>query len=88
MCGWLSFVHGEATAGDVLSLDVRHRVQDAGIPHDVAWSPVMRPSGGVLLDEVGPADCSDVVFVCGPAHGTRCGGCTSSSPAAGASRST
>lgn len=70
LCGWFSFVHGEATAGDVLSLDaVRHRVQEAGIPHDVAWSPVMRPPGGVLLEEVDPADYSEVVFVCGPAHG-------------------
>ncbi|WP_340682850.1 polysaccharide pyruvyl transferase family protein [Amycolatopsis coloradensis] len=67
--GWASFRHGEATAGDVLSM---RRVDEAlstmGLPHDLAWSPVYRP-GDVNYEEVDPARYSHVVFVCGPAHG-------------------
>jgi hypothetical protein len=68
--GWFSFVHGEATAGDVLSMEaVREALLAAGVRHDVAWSPVMCPDGGVRLDEVASGAYSDLVFVCGPAHG-------------------
>ncbi|WP_233594706.1 polysaccharide pyruvyl transferase family protein [Amycolatopsis sp. WAC 04169] len=67
--GWASFRHGEATAGDVLSM---RRVDEAlstmGLPHDLAWSPVYR-QGEVNYEEVDPARYSHVVFVCGPAHG-------------------
>ncbi|WP_410578517.1 polysaccharide pyruvyl transferase family protein [Amycolatopsis sp. lyj-108] len=67
--GWASFRHGEATAGDVLSM---RRVDEAlstmGLPHDLAWSPVYRPDD-VNYEEVDPARYSHVVFVCGPVHG-------------------
>ncbi|WP_037306200.1 polysaccharide pyruvyl transferase family protein [Amycolatopsis orientalis] len=67
--GWASFRHGEATAGDVLSM---RRIDEAlsavGMPHDLAWSPVYRPDE-LSYEEVDPACYSHVVFVCGPAHG-------------------
>ncbi|MEV6963169.1 polysaccharide pyruvyl transferase family protein [Streptomyces sp. NPDC051207] len=69
MAGWFSFLHGEATAGDVLAL---HRVEDvlrrAGIGHDVVWSPGFRPDAP-HLDDVRPAAYTHLVFVCGPLHG-------------------
>jgi hypothetical protein len=47
LTGWPSFLHGEATAGDVLSMDrVQQALQTAGLPVDVAWSPVFRPGAG------------------------------------------
>ncbi|GGV22161.1 polysaccharide pyruvyl transferase [Actinomadura cremea] len=67
--GWPSFLHGEATAGDVLAMEaVRRALTGAGVECDLAWSPVFRP-GGLDLDGADPGDYSDVVFVCGPAHG-------------------
>lgn len=67
--GWPSFVHGEATAGDVLSM---RRVCDAltaaRIPHDSAWSPVFR-AGALHLDDADSARYSHLIFVCGPVHG-------------------
>ncbi|OLT13608.1 polysaccharide pyruvyl transferase [Actinomadura sp. CNU-125] len=67
--GWPSFLHGEATAGDVLAMEaVRRALTCAGVECDLAWSPVFRP-GGLDLDGADPRDYSDVVFVCGPAHG-------------------
>ncbi|WP_107655845.1 polysaccharide pyruvyl transferase family protein [Nocardia suismassiliense] len=67
--GWPSFVHGEATAGDVLSM---RRVCDAlaaaEVPHDSAWSPVFR-SEALHLDKADAGRYSHLVFVCGPAHG-------------------
>jgi polysaccharide pyruvyl transferase len=67
LTGWFSFLDGEATAGDVLSLEaVRSALAD--VPHDVAWSPVFRP-GALTLDEARPETYSHVVFVCGPLHG-------------------
>ncbi|MDT3399726.1 polysaccharide pyruvyl transferase family protein [Streptomyces sp. B1866] len=69
--GWFSFLHGEATAGDVLAL---HRVQQvldrAGTPYDVAWSPGFRP-GALHLADADPAAYSHLVFVCGPLHGAQ-----------------
>ncbi|MGV9287365.1 polysaccharide pyruvyl transferase family protein [Streptomyces sp. NPDC003719] len=69
MTGWFSFLDGEATAGDVLAL---HRVEevlrDAGLPHDVVWSPGFRADARHFAD-VDPAAYSQLVFVCGPAHG-------------------
>ncbi|QFU91856.1 polysaccharide pyruvyl transferase family protein [Amycolatopsis sp. YIM 10] len=71
LTGWPSFVDGEATAGDVLSLrSVRAALDAAGIDSDTAWSPEFRP-GALRLEEADPARYSDVVFVCGPAHGTQ-----------------
>lgn len=69
LVGWFSFLHGEATAGDVLAWRaVRDELDRAGIAHDTVWSPVFRP-GGLILDAARPQDYSDLVFVCGPLHG-------------------
>ncbi|MUN63870.1 polysaccharide pyruvyl transferase family protein [Kocuria sediminis] len=68
--GWSSVLHGEATAGDVLAMDaVADALGAAGIPHDVAWSAVMCPPGGLRLDDADPRRYTDLVFVCGPATG-------------------
>lgn len=68
--GWFSFVHGEATAGDVLGMEaVRAALVEAGIDHEVAWSPVMCPAGGARLDQVQPWRYTHLLFVCGPVHG-------------------
>lgn len=69
LTGWFSFLHGEATAGDLLALDaVRFRLESAGIVHDVAWSPTFRPGGLPLADAV-PERYTHVVFICGPVYG-------------------
>ncbi|HWD02105.1 MAG TPA: polysaccharide pyruvyl transferase family protein [Amycolatopsis sp.] len=71
LTGWASFLHGEATAGDVLSLRAAAAaLLAAGIEHDVAWSPVFRP-GGFHLGDAPPEDYTHVVFTCGPLHGTQ-----------------
>lgn len=70
VAGWFSFVHGEATAGDLMAADAACGwLADAGIPFDVAMSPAF-PSG-VRLDEVQPEDYSHLLFVCGPAAGAQ-----------------
>lgn len=69
LTGWASFLHGEATAGDVLSLRaVAAALTDAGIGHDVVWSPGFRP-GTRHLPDAPPGDYTHVVFACGPVHG-------------------
>ncbi|MFE9246499.1 polysaccharide pyruvyl transferase family protein [Nocardiopsis sp. NPDC006938] len=69
MAGWFSFLHGEATAGDVGAAEaVGAALRSAGIGHDVAWSPVFRP-GGLSLNEAERRDYSALVFVCGPVSG-------------------
>ncbi|WP_345961975.1 polysaccharide pyruvyl transferase family protein [Streptomyces sp. BRB040] len=69
--GWFSFLHGEATAGDVLALARVERVlRDAGLAYDVVWSPGFRADGTHFAD-VDPAAYSRLVFVCGPVHGTQ-----------------
>ncbi|GAA3935337.1 polysaccharide pyruvyl transferase family protein [Actinomadura viridis] len=69
LTGWAGFVHGEATAGDVLAMEaVREALTGAGVECDVAWSPVMRPDG-LTLDRADPARYTHVVMACGPAHG-------------------
>ncbi len=69
MTGWPSFLHGEATAGDVLSMRVvRSTLTGAGFACDLAWSPGFRP-GELSLDDADPAAYTDLVFTCGPAHG-------------------
>ena len=82
--GWSSVLHGEATAGDVLSMAaVSAAIGRAGVEVDTAWSAVMRPAGGLALEEADPTRYSHVVFACGPLHGdpvaelhTRFAGCT------------
>lgn len=67
--GWSSFIDGEATAGDVLSMEaVRDALLEAGLRVDVAWSPRLR-ADGLSLEQVDPDSYTHLVFVCGPAHG-------------------
>lgn len=67
--GWPSFRHGEATAGDVLSMYAVHRaLADAGVDGELAWSPVFR-HGALTLADADPSRYTDLVFACGPAHG-------------------
>jgi hypothetical protein len=67
--GWFSFLHGEATAGDLLALEaVGRSLAGAGLACDIAWSPVFRP-GGLRLEDAAPERYSHLVFVCGPLHG-------------------
>ncbi|KAB2362762.1 polysaccharide pyruvyl transferase family protein [Actinomadura montaniterrae] len=69
--GWPSFLHGEATAGDVLAMEaVRRALDGAGIGCDLAWSPVFRP-GGLDLDAADPNRYTHLVFACGPLHGAQ-----------------
>jgi hypothetical protein len=67
--GWPSFLHGEATAGDVLAMEAaRGALSNAGFRCDLAWSPVFRP-GGRTLEDSPPQDYDHLVFTCGPVHG-------------------
>lgn len=67
--GWPSFLHGEATAGDVLAMEaVRAALTRAGVECRLAWSPVLRP-GGLDLARAEPASYTHLVFACGPLHG-------------------
>ncbi|MDT7802091.1 MAG: hypothetical protein QOI78_5524 [Actinomycetota bacterium] len=69
LTGWASFLHGEATAGDVLSLRaLGSALADAEIDHDVVWSPGFRP-GTFHLPDAPPGAYTHVVFACGPLHG-------------------
>ncbi|MFH9604027.1 polysaccharide pyruvyl transferase family protein [Streptomyces rochei] len=69
MTGWFSFLHGEATAGDVLALRrVEEVLREAGLAYDVVWSPGFRAEG-THFEDLDPAAYSRLVFVCGPAHG-------------------
>ncbi|MFD0691114.1 polysaccharide pyruvyl transferase family protein [Actinomadura fibrosa] len=69
--GWPSFLHGEATAGDVLAMEaVRSALGEAGIGCDLAWSPVFRPDG-LHLGRTDPSDYTHLVFACGPLHGAQ-----------------
>lgn len=66
--GWWSVFHGEATAGDLEAGAAAQRWLDqAGIANETAWSPAF--SRSPTLDELSPADFSDVMWVCGPATG-------------------
>jgi Polysaccharide pyruvyl transferase len=72
--GWPSFIDGEATAGDVLSMEaVRDALAAAGIGCDLAWSPVLRP-GGLALADACPGRYTHLVFTCGPCHGPQVAG--------------
>lgn len=67
--GWPSFLHGEATAGDVLSMrHVSAALSAQGIPNDMAWSPNFAP-GERGLEAARPQDYTHLVFACGPVHG-------------------
>lgn len=67
--GWSSFLDGEATAGDVLSMEaVRDSLLEAGLGVDVAWSPRLR-ADGLSLEQADPNSYTHLLFVCGPAHG-------------------
>lgn len=69
LTGWPSFLHGEATAGDVLSMQrVSAALAEAAVPCEAAWSPRFAP-GSLTLDDAHPQDYTHVVFACGPAHG-------------------
>ncbi|HWB72482.1 MAG TPA: polysaccharide pyruvyl transferase family protein [Egibacteraceae bacterium] len=68
--GWFSFLHGEATAGDLLAKDVACRwLRSAGMEFDVALSPVF--GAGVDVEQADPAAYSHLLFVCGPAKGAQ-----------------
>ncbi|GAA0596518.1 polysaccharide pyruvyl transferase family protein [Actinomadura livida] len=72
--GWPSFLHGEATAGDVLAMEaVRRALAGAGVRCDLAWSPVFRP-GGLDLGRADPGRYTHLVFACGPLHGPQVAG--------------
>lgn len=67
--GWPSFCDGEATAGDVLSIQaVRDYLVEVGIDVDVAWSAGLR-SDGLHLEQAHPPAYTHLLFVCGPVHG-------------------
>jgi hypothetical protein len=67
--GWPSFVDGIATAGDVLAMEAaREELAGAGLPCDMALSPVFRPEA-LRLEDAEPARYTHLVFACGPLHG-------------------
>lgn len=69
LVGWFSFLHGEATAGDLLAWQaVRDELDRTALAHDTAWSPSFQPAG-LSLEEARPADYTHLIFVCGPLHG-------------------
>lgn len=62
--GWFGFLHGEATAGDLLARTVAARwLLDAGISFDLASSPVL--GDGVTPDTVDPRRYTHLLFLCG-----------------------
>lgn len=71
LTGWSGVVHGEATAGDVLSMAaVAGSLDQAGIACDTGWSEVMCPPGGLDLANADPAAYTHLVWACGPLSGT------------------
>ena len=67
--GWPSFVHGVASAGDVLGMEAaREELQHAGLPCDMALSPMFRAEA-LRLEDAEPARYTHLVFACGPLHG-------------------
>ncbi|WP_432492009.1 polysaccharide pyruvyl transferase family protein [Kineococcus auxinigenes] len=80
LIGWSSVLHGEATAGDLLSTEaVAQRLREDGAEVDLAFSPaVLRaygPRGGLPYEDadevlrVDPAAYTHVVWACGPLTG-------------------
>lgn len=69
LTGWASFLHGEATAGDLLALrTVADWLTSAGWTVDTALSRGLTDAG-VDLEAARPEDYTLLVFACGPAHG-------------------
>ena len=69
LAGWFSFLHGEATAGDLLALEaVQAALETAELDYDIAWSPVFRP-GSLRIEDARPERYTHLVFACGPLHG-------------------
>jgi hypothetical protein len=69
LTGWFSFLHGEATAGDILALEsVCAALASARIGYEIAWSPVFRPAG-LRLEDAAPDRYTHLIFVCGPVRG-------------------
>ncbi len=67
--GWPSFIHGEATAGDVIAMEaVAAELDWAGVQYETAWSPFFRPAE-LTLEDADPARYSHLVFACGPLSG-------------------
>ena len=80
LVGWSSVLHGEATAGDLLSAEaVARRLRADGAEVDLAFSPAVLRAygsrGGLLLEDgdevlqVDPAKYTHVVWACGPLTG-------------------
>lgn len=68
--GWSGVLHGEATAGDVLSMAaVTDALTGAGLACDTGWSAVMCPPGGLRLADADPAAYTHLVWACGPLSG-------------------
>ena len=72
--GWPSFVDGVASAEDVLGMEAaREELQQAGLPCDMALSPVFRPEAlrpeALRPEDAEPARYTHLVFTCGPLHG-------------------
>jgi hypothetical protein len=78
--GWASVLHGEATAGDLLSGEaVADRLRADGAEVDLAYSPAVLRAygerGGLLLEDadevlqVDPGKYTHVVWACGPLTG-------------------
>ncbi len=62
---------------------VSDALRAAGIACDTAWSAIMCPPGGLLLDDARPNDYTHLIWACGPLSGTpvrqtaaRFAGCT------------
>jgi hypothetical protein len=82
LTGWPSFLRGEATSGDVLSMDRVHRaLQHAGLPVEVAWSPVFRP-GSLHLADADPDRYTHLVLPADRRMASRCTGRTPASTGA------
>jgi Polysaccharide pyruvyl transferase len=70
LAGWFSVAGGEATAGDLLAMEVvRDELTAAGQAVDVATNAGF--DGGVDWQTVDPAAYTHLVMVCGPLHGSR-----------------
>jgi hypothetical protein len=78
--GWSSVVHGEATAGDLLSVEaVAERLRADGVDADLAYSPAVLRAygsrGGLLFEDadevlqLDPLKYTHVVWACGPLAG-------------------
>lgn len=66
--GWPSFLHGEATAGDVLAMEAVAGELRSRAAVDLAWSPRFRP-GELSLEDAEPSRYDALVFACGPLYG-------------------